>query len=216
MLCLFSDCTEMTMTERNRQKNTMKRKDATKLLDGFNSPWSASYSQSHQEIQVIAMLCWKTACRHAHSLCRLIGFQSVVSEEVNSVPGCNSTNTLGYTHSDSWVWDAVVHISWHRMHWDFNIVEYTEYITVHPSDNLKKQLTKSLHQRWPVGLWNKHLGQCCRSPERKFKMDCYIKCENCNRKLAGPSLFWHMQKPPTHRDLSVSFRGTAAAGHGEN
>ena len=210
MLCLFSDCTEMTMTERNRQKNTMKRKDATKLLDGFNSPWSASYSQSHQEIQVIAMLCWKTACRHAHSLCRLIGFQSVVSEEVNSVPGCNSTNTLGYTHSDSWVWDAVVHISWHRMHWDFNIVEYTEYIIL--KNSWQKASTKDDLSACGTNIWDN-----AAAPQRQsLKMDCYIKCENCNRKLAGPSLFWHMQKPPTHRDLSVSFRGTAAAGHGEN
>lgn len=88
------------MTERNKQKMKMKRKDATELLDEFNQEVAACDQhltpQSHQEIQVIAMLCRKaakTAFRHAHSLYGLIRFQSVVSEEVNSA--------LRNTHSDS-------------------------------------------------------------------------------------------------------------------
>lgn len=55
-----------------------------------------------------------------------------------------------------------------------------------------------------MAFWTR--GKCC-SPEKKIKIDCYIKCENCNRKLAGPSLFWHMQKPPYAQGSVSQFQG---------
>lgn len=43
--------------------------------------------------------------------------------------------------------------------------------------------------------------RCSSYVDSKFNTGCYRKCEIKNRKLAGPSLFWHMQEqppPPPH------------------
>lgn len=108
----------------------------------------------------------------------------------------------------------IVHIFLHKKwgeaeyKFDFNIVTlltlfffWQEWTLIHNCTSLRQSSQTAQRRK------KKNTCDNACSPEQKFKIDCYIKCENCNRKLAGPSLFWHMQKPPYAQGSVSQFQG---------